>query len=858
MGVAEEIGRRLKNTKEQKTVVGPLVGFLVKLGWNLDEIVFGKKEWLVPKTPSEHTKREKYRAFSGFPVDIAVFDDVSTTGDPRHLLFLIECKQPDEQAGMSQLESYFAGEPHARLGVWANNPDPTAPAAFVYRRNDGSMLVKRLRVGNFPRPGEAIKPDAATITFNDLVTPSESVFRSVVQDLLDKIVIRDANVTRREEQLGQLCNLLLLKLESDKQAKSDPTKSVFLRPLESPSKTAKAIRGRFRDFVRLYPETFTLEKDNEVRFSDETVHSCVESLAGLRLIDLGLSSVAVAFQVLRSEALKQKEGQYFTPLQVIEAGVRLLNIEWEDIVLDPACGTGGFLLQSIRELEGKYTNMRGEELSRWAQTHIFGIDKDAIGVKLTKAIMQIAGDGSAHCARGDSILVHKWPTDYPHLTDGNFKEGRFSVVVTNPPFGKNLTIAAEDSRLSKLEIGKAGTANYQEMVIGLVFLERAYELLKPGGRIGIVLPETYFFSPDYEFLWRWLRTRLRPLVVVNVPMEAFQGFCRAKTNFHVFEKVKDGEAEAESEVVFLNPRTCGIYKSGAMRFKIDPNTGKRTSEIDNELIDHVNAYVAGGNPPGIGRVPLKTVYEKKVLVPTYWDNRYNDKIRELLASDGLDGVTLGALQESRIIEIRGGHGSPGNDQRSGSVPYIKLSDIRALRINVNPTNLVPEAVAKSLWGGASSGLQSYDLITPNRASSNIGEFSILLPGEERVVLTKEMFVIRVVDSELYDPFYFLWAFSLKAVREQWRRIALMQTNREDCGQRYREVLIPKPKSKAWALEVSQWFRNYFTTLAEAKAQFIDRVRSSGFEHVASVMTAIAATVGDDGKADDAESNEEST
>ena len=123
---------------------------------------------------------------------------------------------------------------------------------------------------------------------------------------------------------------------------------------------------------------------------------------------MGVKSVALAFQVLRSEALKQGEGQYFTPQTVIEAGVRMLGIQQSDIIIDPACGTGGFLVQSMLEMQRKFPKMSEANLTRWAQTHLYGIEKDAVGLKLTKAIMQIAGDGSAHCARGDSVRTHTW------------------------------------------------------------------------------------------------------------------------------------------------------------------------------------------------------------------------------------------------------------------------------------------------------------------------------------------------------------------------------------------------------------------------------------------------------------------
>lgn len=166
--LSETIASRLKDGPEQVKVVGPLVAHLVKSGWSVDQIVFGHGEWRVPKSPSEATKREKKGPFAGFPVDIAVFDDPDTVGDPRHLLFLIECKQPNETAGVSQLESYFMGEPHVQLGVWANDPTPGASAAFVYRKSDGRMLLKRQKIADLPRPGEAISPEPQRLTFNDL------------------------------------------------------------------------------------------------------------------------------------------------------------------------------------------------------------------------------------------------------------------------------------------------------------------------------------------------------------------------------------------------------------------------------------------------------------------------------------------------------------------------------------------------------------------------------------------------------------------------------------------------------------------------------------------------------------------
>lgn len=302
----------------------------------------------------------------------------------------------------------------------------------------------------------------------------------------------------------------------------------------------------------------------------------------------------------------------------------------------------------------------------------------------------------------------------------------------------------------------------------------------------------------------------------------------------------------KDKVVFLNPKTCGIDKNGGVRYKTDPNTGKRTDEVDNELIEAVDAYLAGKNPDCCFKVDTSKVFSSGVIVPTYFDDRYNDHIKSDLRSLGVSGITIGELIDNGVISVRGGHGSPGNDQRSGHIPYIKVSDIRAMRMNVNPTNLVTEKVAERFWKGKESGLKACDVLTPNRASSNIGEFAIVLPGEENVVITKEVFILRVEDSTLWNPFYLFWALCLGSVREQWRRIALMQTNREDCGARHREIILPAPKNKSWAEKSSNAFKTYFGSMSIARADFTSTLEKSKLTYIPSALGGLSEPVNDGG------------
>jgi type I restriction enzyme M protein len=249
---------------------------------------------------------------------------------------------------------------------------------------------------------------------------------------MDYLASKDANVVRPDDRLNELCNLLLLKLESDRKAKAEGEEAeVRWRALSSPEATAQMIRKWFRDFTRIYPELFTNEEERTIRLQDDSIHQVVEALERYRLLEAGNEAVSQAFQVLRTEALRSADGQFFTPKQVIEAGVELVDVKWDDLVIDPACGTGGFLIEAFFSLTNRAKGDPTQAI-RWAQTHLYGVDKDHVAVKLAKAVMQIGGDGSAHIFRGDSIRRHEWPKSFPHL-QSELKEGRFDLVLFHPP-----------------------------------------------------------------------------------------------------------------------------------------------------------------------------------------------------------------------------------------------------------------------------------------------------------------------------------------------------------------------------------------------------------------------------------------
>lgn len=521
---------------EHQEVRLPAIDGLVKLGWEAAQLRW-QPEWRVPQSPHDAARREAGQSFQGWPVDLAIFDDPSNADDWQHVLALCEFKEPTVADGISQLEIYLAREPRARMGFWTNGAEDVR----VFKLPDGSFRHQKNR--GLPKPGDNFtQASEEPLVYTDLAAPSSKQLKAVFERLLDVVVSRDSRSTRSEAQLNEICNLLLLKLESDTIGEYQPDKELeFQLSSAGESYTANTIRQQFRAMQEKRPEIFAEQHGIvELLLDEHTIQDAVFELSGFNLLEVRPEALSTAFQVFRRANLKAGEGQYFTPQRVIEAAVELMEIHPTDKIIDPACGTGGFLVESfLSVLKGGLSGKSAATARTWAHRNIFGVDKDSINVKLARAIMVGLGDGSANIHVGDSIREDRWKRDYPHL-EGPLSDGSFTVVITNPPFGKNLKITKTDAKRNSLTISAAAASKkepYKDLEIGLVFMERAYKLLQRGGRLGIVLPETYFFSSSYSWLPEWLEGRFELRGMLNIPMEAFQGFCRAKTNFYVFEKV---------------------------------------------------------------------------------------------------------------------------------------------------------------------------------------------------------------------------------------------------------------------------------------------------------------------------------
>ncbi len=799
-------GQIISAGAEEINATQPLLEILInEAGWKPEQIISRPRQWRVSAAPPG--KRV-------WPVDIALFDDPKYALDPEHIRIICECKRPDVNTGIEQLKIYLDREPHARVGLWFNGIEHK----IVYKTASGYDLAPDGTP--IPTPTDPLSSiGRSVLTFPDLKRAPSLV--PLFRRIRDRLATLDRNVNRDEEILPDISLLMLLKIRDEQNHRFTPTKPLAFQINENVSRTVERIRNLLENEVKKNAALFGAE-EREMRFQidDDSIYYVIENLQNFRLLSNESDAVSQAFQVIRGKAYKGEEGQYFTPTSVVRVAVAAVDPGPEDRIIDPACGSGSFLAAALNNVVERLKAHYGTDDSTitlaqrdWSMTQLFAIDKDAVSVRLSKAYLSMLGDGSTHVFKADSIRASAWESSL----SATIQDETFTIVVTNPPFGTKLRVPGSIGRLEGYELSHI-TGNYESRDLGLLFLERSIRLLAEGGRLAIVLPDTYLFSDSYAWLVRWL-AQYKITHSINVPIEAFEPHCRAKTSIIVLEK---SPPPPNHTIIGSLCETYGEDKHGRPRYKIV--NGQATEDIDDEMQEASELIRNPTAPVSKLRFTFsqKGAIERGVLVASFWWRKpYLEALEDFAKTNDCDLVPLEALIDCADVEVLEGHGSPSSHYKGkGEVPYVKVVDIKNWRINENSKYFMPQQIAEKYT--AKRPLKPYDLLTPTRASKNIGLFGVVMPWQTNMILTREIFIWRLKDKgKLIDRWLFLALASLKVVHDQFSYLVLMQMNREDLGNRYKDLFLPIPRTpedrEKWAGPV----RRYFEALTQARKSYED-------------------------------------
>lgn len=280
----------------------------------------------------------------------------------------------------------------------------------------------------------------------------------------------------------------------------------------------------------------------DIRLEPKIVYNVVEHLQALALNKIDLDTKGVAFERFMQDFFKGKMGQFFTPREIVSFCVQMLEPEQGNLVLDPACGSGGFLLntmESIRKFAEKNYDEReaGEYWHKFAMNNLYGIEINDQIARVCKMNMIIHDDGHTNVISTDSLRnieeikkIHK-----------EFYANHFDVILTNPPFGASVK-DTEKNYLEKYVLG-AKQQDRKNQKTEILFIERCIDFVKPKtGKIGIVLPEGILTNSSLQYVRDFIMEKCQILSIVSLPQFVFSHYGAGVKSSLVFLR-KKGENE---------------------------------------------------------------------------------------------------------------------------------------------------------------------------------------------------------------------------------------------------------------------------------------------------------------------------
>ena len=368
---------------------------------------------------------------------------------------------------------------------------------------------------------------------------------------------------------GELCKLIFVKISDEQKPRKKGEPYQFqIKTHEPSSKLAERINALYDEQKVKDPEVFT----ESIKVDDRVLRTVVSHLEAINLNKTDLDVKGVAFEQFMDGFFKGDFGQYFTPRPIIEFCVNMMKPEQDWDVLDPSCGSGGFLLHALdymRKQAGDYYEKGTVDyFNYWhdfAAKHLYGIEINDEIARVAKMNMIVHDDGHTNVISHDALES----IDKMHDHNRGFAENRFDLILTNPPFGSTINLA-EKPYLSTYELGnnvdaKGKKKPRKNQSSEVLFIERIWQFLKPGiGKAAIVLPDGILTNSSMQYVRDFILEKLQLLAVVSLPQCAFAHFgAGVKASVIFVRKRKANEKTDENEAVFMAaPELIGYDATG--------------------------------------------------------------------------------------------------------------------------------------------------------------------------------------------------------------------------------------------------------------------------------------------------------
>jgi type I restriction enzyme M protein len=451
--------------------------------------------------------------------DIVVYRDKAK----REPFIVVEVKKPKTTSyeGIKQAESY-ARNLGAEYHVWSDWIESKYYKTARYV--DQSTII-----GNIPswHTGEA----PHYLSKDHMLPPfkNEQHLREVVKQCHDKIFFNLGHDPAKS--FDELMKILFLKMYDERV--SPKVYKFAILPNQSRETVANNIRNLFKEAIKSarYSDVFTTRfskpgQDIFLELDDDTIYYLVQQFQNYSLVNTtstleGIDIKGTVFERMVGSTFRGELGAYFTPRELVEFCIRMIDPGMDDVVLDPACGSGGFLIMAIKHIKDKIVNDNPNlseseinlSIKDFCEKNIFGIDINERMVRVAKMNMIMHGDGHSGIYNSHGLNIG--------ISDRlPIKEGTITKIFSNPPFAGR---ESDQNYLSRFETAKTDDGSIVSLHKAIPFVEMIIKLLKPGGMAALVLPNGIFNSPSRTFkkLREIIYNETKILAVIGLPHWVF-------------------------------------------------------------------------------------------------------------------------------------------------------------------------------------------------------------------------------------------------------------------------------------------------------------------------------------------------
>lgn len=628
---------------------------------------------------------------------------------------------------------------------------------------------------------------------------------------------------------------------------------------------AEAVQKLFREYADQYPDIFDPQEKITVG-SD-----CIAEAVGV-LKDWALASrfdaiddwdlMGEAYEQFTHINLKRQQGQFFTNRLVIDMMVKILDPKFGDKALDPAGGSGGFATAVFRHLRRlvvsstKENSPNRERQLEQIKNSVFMVEIAPRLVKVAKCAMLLTGDGQCGMTKGNSLDSYDKFDDWIKSRCTKGKTNAPNIIVTNPPFsGQKVESQISDKSILKtFDFGhsckKNAAGNFvfstenkdilSHQAPELLFIERCIDWLKPGGRMGIVLPKGILDNISYEPYREWIFNRVEINGVVTLHKDTFQPDTGVRTCVLFVTKPESGKTPSQDYSIFMAiSQRIGQDSKGKPIFILDGN-GNKTDEINHDLNDIANAFEnfkkgTLRKSEYIFSIKKSDIKDHLNINPQHYSPKLNAALNSVLEYDNKEGwatTTIGQLEAGIKIYIgpRWNSASIKVDNPSHGknvVPYLTAN--AALELRRFTIKWLDEAKANEVQKMNIEMLkvQEGDILITR--SGTIGKVTYATKDlAENYIVSDDLVRIRVRDANLRA--YLLAYFTSKTALHLMLLDEYGSVQQHLQPRHIQEMLIPVPNDWGMVLEIIASGKKMIKALESLSRADYD-IREKGFDSI---------------------------